>query len=208
MKEQHILMADVIDSRKYKGKTVALGLAKIVEKINSDYKTEIVSPLTVTLGDEFQGVISNEETVAKIIISIEEFMIENRFAFKLRYASHTGKIDTKINKNIAYGMLGEGLTRTREILNNAKKGHERFFIFTEKKTSLLNKLFIVFESFVDSWKQKDFSLISLFLKGIDYKKVAIANNYTASAMWKKRKSLQIHEYNTIKEIIFQHASHN
>jgi hypothetical protein len=43
MKEQHILMADVIDSRKYKGKTVALGLAKIVERINSDYNKEITS---------------------------------------------------------------------------------------------------------------------------------------------------------------------
>jgi SatD family (SatD) len=207
MKAQHILMADVIDSRKYKGKAVAIGLAKIVEKINIEFKKEIISPLTVTLGDEFQAVVKTEETSVKIILRIEELIIENKFLFKLRYASNAGKIETAINKNIAYGMLGEGLTKTREILNNAKKENERFF-FSGKRVDFLNNLFIVFSSFVDSWKQKDYSTIALFLNEFDYKKVALANNYTASAMWKKRKSLKINEYNIVKQLILQNASNS
>ena len=208
MKVQHILMADVIDSRKYKGKIVANALAKIAGHINTNFKKEIVSPVTVTLGDEFQAVIKSPKAIVNIVLAIEEFIIENGFAFKLRYAANTGKIETAINNNIAYGMLGQGLTDTRAILNNAKKEDERFFIFAKKQADFLNKLFIVFTSFVDSWKQKDFKTIALFLQENDYKKVAQANNYTASAMWKKRKSLNIKEYNTAKNLILEYVSNN
>ena len=208
MKVHHILMADVIDSRKYKGEIVANALAKIVLHANSKFKKELLSPLTVTLGDEFQSVIKSPEAIVKIILEIEEFIIQNEFPFKLRYASNTGKIETTINNIIAYGMLGQGLTETRLILNNAKKEEERFFLFSGKEANFLNKLFIVFTSFIDSWKQKDFKTIALFLQENDYKKVAIANKNTASAMWKKKKSLNIKEYNTIKNIILDYACIN
>ena len=208
MKMQHILMADVINSRKYKGKVVATALSKIVAFINTAYKKEIISPLTITLGDEFQGIVDTPEAIVKIIVAIEEQLIINECAFKLRYASNTGKIDTVLNKKIAYGMIGEGLSNTRTILNNAKKEEERFFLFSDTNTTFLNRLFIIFASFVDGWKQKDFKTISLFFKDNDYKKVAAINNYTASAMWKKRKSLHIKEYNSIKQLILQYASNN
>jgi hypothetical protein len=208
MKLQHILMADVINSRKLKSKTVANTLAKIVAETNIAFKKEIISPLTITLGDEFQGVVTTPQAVIKIILFIEEKLITNECPFKLRYASSIGKIETPINKEIAYGMIGEGLTQTRTILNNAKKEDERFFLFFGKKVSFLNKLFIVFASFVDNWKQKDFKTISHFFTDYDYKKVALLNNNTASAMWKKRKSLNIKEYNTIKQLILQYATDN
>jgi hypothetical protein len=208
MKMQHILMADVIDSRKYKGKVVANGLAKIVSSINSIFEKEIISPLTITLGDEFQGIVSTPEAVVRIIVAIEEQLITNECTFKLRYASNTGKIETALNKKIAYGMIGEGLSDTRLILNNAKKEEDRFFLFPNKNEPFLNKLFIIFASFVDDWKQKDFKTIGLFFKDNDYKNVAAINNYTASAMWKKRKSLHIKEYNNIKQLILQYASNN
>ncbi len=208
MKLQHILMADVIDSRKINSKTVANALAKIVTETNATFEKVIISPLTITLGDEFQGIISTPEAIIEIILHIEEQLIINECPFKLRYASNTGKIDTAINKKIAYGMIGEGLTQTRTILNNAKKADERFFLFSGIKGDVLNKLFIVFSSFVDGWKQKDFKTLKLFFNDNDYKKVALLNNYTASAMWKKRKSLNIKEYNTIKQLILQYATHN
>jgi SatD family (SatD) len=208
MKLQNILMADVINSRKYKSNAVANALAKIVEETNTIFEKMIISPLTITLGDEFQAVISTPEAIIKIILHIEEQLIINECPFKLRYASSIGKIETPLNKKIAYGMIGEGLTQTRTILNNAKKVDDRFFLFSGIKGDVLNKLFIVFGSFVDRWKIKDFKIIKLFFNDNDYKKVAAINNYTASAMWKKRKSLNIKEYNTIKQLILQYAAHD
>lgn len=208
MKLQYILMADVINSRKFKSKAVANTLSKIVKETNLTFQKEILSPLTITLGDEFQGIIKTQEAVVEIILHIEEQLIINECPYKLRYASNKGKIDTAINKEIAYGMIGEGLTNTRTVLNNAKKTDDRFFLFSGLNGDVLNKLFLVFSSFIDSWKEKDFKIIKLFFKENDYKKVAVLNNNTASAMWKKRKSLNIKEYNTIKQLILQYATHN
>jgi SatD family (SatD) len=206
MKLQHILMADVINSRKYKGRIIANALSSIVTEVNEVFEKEIVSPLTITLGDEFQGIVSSQMAAIKIILYIEELIINKECGFKLRYATNTGKIDTAINKKIAHGMIGEGLSETRAILNNAKKEQNRFFLFKGIKANFLNDLFILFTSFIDNWKKKDFKTIGLFLAEEDYKKVAVINNNTPSAMWKKKKSLQIKEYKTVKHLILEYAS--
>jgi hypothetical protein len=208
MKLQHILMADVINSRKLMGTTVAEKLKMIVKDTNRLFKENILSPLTVTLGDEFQGVVDSPETAIKIIISIEEQIIATNCPFKLRYAFHSGVIETKLNNKIAHGMIGKGLTDTRAILNYVKKDEERFFIFSTEKFNFLNNLFILYRSFVDKWKQKDYKTISLFLADNDYKKIAGINKTTASAMWKKRKALSVKEYNTVKQLILDYVSGN
>ncbi len=208
MKIQHILMADVINSRKLKGKIVAEKLAAIVTNANKSFKKNILSPLTITLGDEFQAVLDSPETAIRIIISIEEQMISINCPFKLRYAFHSGEIETSLNKKIAHGMIGKGLTKTREILDDVKKDNERFFIFSNKTDKVLNNFFILYRSFVDKWKQKDFKTITLFIKNDDYKTVAKLNHTTASAMWKKKKALSIKEYNIIKQLILQYAGGN
>ena len=61
--------------------------------------------MTITLGDEFQGVIDSTENAIKVIFEIEEEIINNNQDLKLRYVINKGKIDTPINKNIAYEML-------------------------------------------------------------------------------------------------------
>ena len=124
--------------------------------------------------------------------------------FKLRYVLVNGEIETPINRKIAYGMLGEGLTRARETINNQKKSGERFFFLTDKNASELNSLFILYQSFIDDWKPRDFKIVSDFINLDDYKLVAEKNQKSVSLMWKRRKSLKIKEYKTIKNLITQY----
>lgn len=208
MKRFLILMADVVDSRLAKSVELAKNLKTITETINTDFKKEISSPLTVTLGDEFQGLVSSRITGIKIIIRLEELLIEKGLAFKLRYVLASGKIDTPINKKIAHGMMGEGLTKTREALNASKRSEERFLFNTGKKDDIISRYFILYQSIVDDWKSKDYKIINDFLKIDDYKTVADNNKKNWSQMWKRKKTFKIREYNIIRQLILEEDDNN
>lgn len=198
-------MADVVGSREKPPKETAIKLSEITAKINQTFKSQIYSPLTVTLGDEFQGVIDSAKTGIALIIASEELLIKNVASFKLRYVLLKGRIDTPINHILAHGMIGRGLTDAREKLNQNKKKAGRFYIQYGKKDELLNKLFILYESIVDDWSLNSYKLISDFLSCDDYKIVAKKNKKTPSLMWKRKKSLKITEYQTLKSIILDNA---
>jgi hypothetical protein len=100
-------------------------------------------------------------------------------------------------------MMGEGLTKARETISYLKKTEDRFSFLTDKNHNDLNLLFILYQSLVDGWKQKDFKIVSDFIKLNDYKLVAAKNNKTVSMMWKKRRSLKIKEYRVIKNLILE-----
>jgi hypothetical protein len=160
--------------------------------------------LTITLGDEFQGVIKDLESLIDIIIRIEEYLIEQRFDFKLRYVACFGEIGTEINRANAHEMLGKGLTVARKILNQLKKEPKRFVFQIENDLSniFLNEGFNIFQNIVDKWKiQEDYDLISNLIQFKDYKIVAAKLNKNRSLIWKREKTLNISSYLSIKNIL-------
>jgi SatD family (SatD) len=194
-------MADVVKSRKIDPVKVAENLKLLATTANKKFTKKILSPLTITLGDEFQGIPADLASGIEIIIYIEELGLEKNAGFKLRYVLVNGEIETPVNKKIAYGMLGKGLTKARETINYLKKDEGRFFFFSENNKNDLNKLFMLYQSIVDDWKPKDLKIVSDFIKFDDYKIVAGLNNKSLSLMWKRKRSLKIKEYKIIKELI-------
>ena len=197
-------MSDIIKSRNKDQKGLMKEFDAVVSDTNRFFAESILSPLTITLGDEFQGIVNSLEEALSIIINIEETLIHKNMSFKLRYVLNEGDIDTPINKNIAYGMLGTGLTYARETLNLMKKNDHRFFVSAknERLSNILNFSFVIFESIVDRWDyERDYPLVSAFLSSDDYKDVANQLNKNRSLMWKREKSLNIEEYRAIKAII-------
>jgi hypothetical protein len=202
MAKSIILMADVINSRKDNKKVAAI-LKTLVATVNKKKKAGIISPLTITLGDEFQAIVTDVHAGIGIILFIEELCLEQETSIKLRYVLISGEIETPINRKIAYGMLGEGLTKARETINYLKKSEDRFHLFTSQNNNSLNKLFILYQCIADDWRQKDYKIISDFIRLNDYKLVAEENYKPASQMWKKRKSLKIKEYKVVKSLIIE-----
>ncbi|MBX3253802.1 MAG: hypothetical protein KF862_06640 [Chitinophagaceae bacterium] len=194
-------MADIIKSREAVQKNMAKGLNAVTRYVNAKMKQGILSPLTVTLGDEFQGVLSSTQTGLEMILCIEEWIIEKQPGFKLRYVLGFGPIETPINHTIAHGMLGAGLTRTRERLNELKKTENRFSVSGSSNDHLLNDLFVLYQSITDDWNPKDYPVIHDFIRYNDYKKVADRQGKTWSQMWKRKKTLKIKEYNILKNLI-------
>lgn len=199
-----ILMADIINSGKKEQKPLMEDFKNLIEEINKIYKTDISSPLTITLGDEFQGIIKNLAASIQIILTLEENRIHKKLNFKLRYVLNQGEIETPVNEKIAYEMLGSGLTEARLKLNDSKYKKFRFNISIDNflQQSVLNDAFIIFEKITDKWSFKnDYDLASNFIQFKDYKIVSEKMNKTRSLIWKREKTLQIESYNATKNIM-------
>ena len=197
-------MCDVLNSREKNQKNLIEDFRNCTTYINNKYKKNILSPLTITLGDEFQGVIKNLSNSIKIIVELEEFIIKNNFPMKLRYFLYFVEIETEINSNIAYEMLGNGLTDSRRIINNMKEKDSRFYIDTkeESKNSILNNGFNIFQNIVDKWKiEKDYEIIYSLIEFKDYKIVSEKLNKNRSLVWKRERNLNISSYTSAKEIL-------
>lgn len=199
-----ILMADIINNRREESNKLMFDLRKLVFIINKKWKKQVLSPLTITLGDEFQGVIHNLENAYKIIFDIEELIITHNLKLKLRYVLNYGKIDTPINNRIAYEMLGDGLIVAREKLNSLKKNTNRFHVIIApdiKKQQLINDLFKLYENYIDNWKKNEYHIVREFLSGKDYQEIAGILDVNISTAWRRKKSLNIEEYNICKNLI-------
>jgi len=202
--KQFILMADIIDSGKKDSNLLMENFKALIKEINNSNANDILSPLTITLGDECQGVIKDLSTSIRMILNIEENIIHNRYNFKLRYVLNEGEIETPINQKIAYEMLGNGLTEARFKLNNLKNDKFRFYISIQNKlqNQILIDAFIIYENIVEKWNlNKDYESVSNFIKYKDYKIISDLMGKTRSLIWKREKSLNIESYNSIKNII-------
>jgi hypothetical protein len=200
-----ILMADIVDSSNIpQQKNLMADFKKIVQTINDTAEQQIISPITITLGDEFQSVISNLGASLEIIMAIEELIVARNLDFKLRFVLVQGEIDTDINSKIAYEMLGSGLTNARSYLSEMKNSNERFRIKLADKqhSDAINNAFIVYQHIVDGWQvEKDYYIVSKFLEFLDYKQVAVALNKDKSLMWRREKTAKIKEYLALKNVI-------
>lgn len=204
MKNYIILMADIINSSDKDSQELMTSFKKVVNEVNLENKSLLLSPLTITLGDEFQGIAKNIKAAINLLFLLQEKIIKQKGKFKLRYVVEEGTIDTPINEKIAHGMLGEGLTKARKLLETSKDD-DRNYHFELKKVKKSNALadsLFLYQNIVDSWNLlRDEDLIIEFIELDDYKKVAEKLGKTRSQIWKRRKNLRIEEYFSVKKVI-------
>lgn len=180
----------------------------LVEGVNRRHARSLRSPLTITLGDEFQGVAKDLGAGVAIIIELEEALVRAGRPFILRHVLNEGRIDTPINRQRAHAMLGPGLTHARELLNALKKDrHHRFrvAIGRERLSALLNDAFLLFGSLVDGWSAQDLHLAAAFIEHDGYREVAEALGKDPSLMWRRRRSLRMGEYAAARRLLLSLA---
>lgn len=205
----YIIMADIISSRYIKDGDFMGQFKNLTILANERFKSQIVSPLTITLGDEFQGIVNNAKTLFELVFFLEEQRIEAGHMFQLRYSLVHGEIETEINTKIAYEMYGPGLTHAREGLQWAKDSGHHYYVDLKPVPEAQLKLCLeLYQSIKSEWKPREYKIVAAFLKHNDYKDLAKMGLYkTRSGAWKKGKSLRIDEYHTVKRLIFLILNH-
>ncbi|MFN0048251.1 MAG: SatD family protein [Cytophagales bacterium] len=213
-----ILMADVVNSGKQNPLLLQSSLKNLVFEMNDIYSERILSPLTITLGDEFQAVILDLKSCLSIVLYIEEYIKREKYTFTLRYVIHEGIIQTKINTKVAYEMLGEGLTNARNTLISLKKNKAtrlKIEINDEKIGYVLGILLHQILHQFDKWSVKDYSILvqyySILKTGqivedgiyVDkYKEIAKNMNKNPSLIWRRVRSLGLENIENLKKAIY------
>jgi len=207
MAKYFILMGDVIGSRGFDATKLQQQLKSLLSACNGDLKTEILSPYTTTLGDEFQGIARSLQAAAQCIFYLEETRIKNQYDFGVRYVAHYGEIRTSINTEIAYGMMGPGLTRARSLLTDKRRGQPRFYfdLADKRLAGNLTRLCSVIDGLTGRWDRQDYSLIFDMLSDQNNEEVAEKHGKNRSQIWKRRKHLLIEEYKLTKAVVLDLA---
>jgi hypothetical protein len=198
-----ILMGDIIASRRRDPRRLQRAFAELVADGNRELSDRILSPYTITLGDEFQGVARSLRGGLDALLWLEEQRVGRGMDFRLRYALHVGEIPVAINRQRAHGMIGPGLARARELLNDRRPGLPRIRVSVESAGAYLDRqlarLMLAAEGLIDRWKPKDGSLIAEMIADTDDADVGARHGKNRSQIWKRRNTLLIEEYRAVAD---------
>lgn len=122
---EHPHIALIGDIKKSRGledrRHVQEKLRKTLDKINKKHPRDISAKFMITLGDEFQGLLSNGNNVMNII---EEIQME-MYPVEIRFGVGVGAITTDINPEMAIGADGPGFYKARQAMNYLKQNENK-----------------------------------------------------------------------------------
>ncbi|SFG30991.1 SatD family protein [Oribacterium sp. WCC10] len=108
------IIGDIRDSKKIQDRfTVQKTLKSILEEINIIYQNDIAANFLITLGDEFQGILSLPNHIMEIIHYIKKHM----YPVSIRFGIGFGDISTDINMDAAIGADGPAFYAARNAIN-------------------------------------------------------------------------------------------
>lgn len=91
-------------------------LNDILNEINEIFSNSISSNFTITLGDEFQGLLHSGEHVMDII----QYIKKEAYPIKIRFGIGIGAITTDINSMMSIGADGPGYYKARDSIDQLK----------------------------------------------------------------------------------------
>lgn len=165
-----VIIGDIVQSKEIKNrKAFQRKFYSVLQKINKGFASQIVSRFTITLGDEFQGVLKDLSSSYELINLIQEAF----YPTKLRFGAGWGEITTQIKK-VAVGMDGPAFHRAREAIFAAKKKGQAVVFKTNKpeKDLTFNTLSLCLENIEEAWTARQREAMSLYRRYKNQKKVA------------------------------------
>jgi hypothetical protein len=167
-----VVIADIIKSRQISNRRhFQEHLKDQLEKVNQN-SSGLLSPYTITLGDEFQALYQLQSS-ADLLRDIMRILL-NVYPLKIRFAVGYERIATKINREQSIGMDGPAFYQAREGLN-AIKGLDISIIqfYGEIKNSLLiNSALKLSMSVMNSWKKNTLFIFNELINASTVKKIA------------------------------------
>lgn len=152
-----VLIADIVASRQLPDrKAVQQRLRQSLAELNQRH-SGLVSPYTITLGDEFQAVFSSADGVFEDITRIMAALSPVRIRFSLA----VGDISTAINPDQAIGMDGPAFYLARAGVERLKKTDECLAIECTGscRTTLLPAALALLNHHLSKWKAHRFDTL-------------------------------------------------
>lgn len=169
---------------------------KAVDDQNFANANALVSPMTITLGDEFQGVVRTLAQAAMIARNLRLQLMAD--AIDCRFVIGLVEIKTPINTDKAWNMMGPGLARARQKLNNKKADQFYRFSLIEAPVTenLLDAIGIGLSVIELGWTDQQRGDISALINGLSPAELAKRRNVSVHSIYKVRSSGNFDAYAT------------
>ncbi|HZH71063.1 MAG TPA: SatD family protein [Mariniphaga sp.] len=177
-----VLIGDIVSSKKIASrKELQKKLQSLFKSFNKSSKT-IISPFTITLGDEFQAVFSKADNVFKYLWEI----LHAIYPVKVRFSFGIGEITTSINTVQAIGMDGPAFYNAREGLIELKQGSFLFNIIHDdkEKVQMIKQILFLLSHLSSGWKDKRYKILSLLYDDLSAYQIAEKLKMSDKAVYK------------------------
>ena len=116
------VIGDIKGSKKLTNRdNIQISLKEILQLVNKRFADSIASKFTITLGDEFQGLLYNSEHLFSILQEIERVM----HPVHIRFGIGIGAITTEIDPNLALGADGPAYYNARMAIDYLKRSEKK-----------------------------------------------------------------------------------
>jgi hypothetical protein len=161
------IIGDIVDSRKIRNRNeVQRKFKSVLDEINTKYAEDIASKFTITLGDEFQGLLKSKKNILKILWDIEMAMSP----YEMRFGIGIGDINTDIDLDRSPTIDGPAYYRARKMvteLDNLKSQyagrHSNMMICSDdnytESDELINSVFSLCTALKSKWTQRQKEII-------------------------------------------------
>ncbi|MDT3721428.1 SatD family protein [Pseudomonas oryzihabitans] len=201
-----VLMGDLVHSEGAADvATLHRAFNESVAQHNRHYAADLASPLTITLGDEFQGLLTSLDAAARLLRAMRLDLLQR--AIDCRFVLGLVEIETAVNREQAWNMMGPGLSRARHKLNE-KPAISRYGFSLSKEPLLetaLEALGVGLTVIESGWTQRQLSDIAALLGGQAVAALAEQRRVSVKSIYKIRTSghfdAYVHQWNAMLEVL-------
>lgn len=188
MEKSIVVIADIVDSRQIQAKErekVQEQLSEVLDELNTNRST-LISPYTITLGDEFQAVHSRADTLCIDMLKI----LAELHPVALRFSIGVGAINTEINTKQALGMDGPAFHIAREGIGILKETGFLFRLNIEGEDCslipIINGSLQMLSRQLQAWNKNRIRILHMLKEGHDYKHITETLDISEPAFYKNK----------------------
>lgn len=187
------ITGDLVRSREIKERSkIQSKIKSILEKVNRRFGKVILVKFSITIGDEFQGLITSLKQSYSIIKEINKYL----YPLNICFGVGEGKISTKIGKRTTE-MDGECFFLSRKALIKAKKRRQSLIYQTNNNSRdiFINTIIMLQDAIKQNWKDLHYQRVWEYEKYGTTEKVAKKKGVSSQAI---SKALRVAKYSEIK----------
>ncbi len=177
-----VLIGDISGSKRLNGMDryqAQLFVKSAIVQINEQFSSHIEANMTITKGDEFQGLLDNPDTAYQIIQTLQRMV----FPIRIRYGIGVGRI-YRMGGVLPIEMDGPAFHRANRALMMAKKKKNEVWFISEDPIvdQLVNTIFSLMTAIKSRWNERHFKLYWSYKELGTYREVAEIENVTPQAI--------------------------
>ena len=191
------LIGDIIESKKIQDRAqVQQQLLRLMKELNWQYQDYLISPFTVTTGDEFQALFSPNSYMFQIIDQLSVAFSP----YEIRFGIGVGEMVTEINKEQSIGSDGPAYWLAREAINHIHDkndygiNHISVFLANEEVSWTVNAMLAACSFIQSKWTEVQYDVLKQLLaeniydETFSHKEIARLLGITPSAFNKRIKA--------------------